>query len=313
MKRLILFAHYDKDNLVDDYVVRLLEGLKPHYERLVFVSDVDLDQTERDKITPYGEIAHAAPHGEYDFGSWKRAYQYAGEDLQNYDEVIFANDSCFGPVYDLAEMFTQMEASPVDFWGVSGTIIKRINQYCVNSYFMAFRKSVVANSKFQNFWQTVTKLESRYEIVGKYEFGLSDLLHDEGFKSDCYCGWYDTNIMAASAFFPKIWAKKRCPFVKVKLLRVNPEEANKLGYWLEKLDTMYPRNLIDDLIERYLGTKNPAHYHFKYPIFKTYYGHKNLLAFKGRYTKNRKWWRFYIKILGIPLTLILPSRLPQEK
>ncbi|WP_167730664.1 rhamnan synthesis F family protein [Terasakiella sp. SH-1] len=309
MKRLILFAHYDKDNLVDDYVVRLLEGIKPHYERLVFVSDVDLSETECAKIAPFGEVIHTAPHGEYDFGSWKRAFLAVEQDLANYDEVLFVNDSCFGPVYNFDEMFRTMDQNPCDFWGVSGTIIKRINQYCVNSYFMGFRKPVVGNKRFQSFWKNITKLDNRYEIVGKYEFGLSDLLHEEGFKSDCYVGWYDTNIMVASAFFPKVWQKKRCPLVKIKLLRVNPEQAPKLEMWLDKLDVAYPRKFIDGLIKRYLGTKHPDHYDYRFPIFKTYYGHKDLLALKGRYTKNRKWWRFYIKILGIPLMIVLPSGL----
>lgn len=308
MNRLILFAHYDKDAVVDDYVLHLLEGLKPYCERLIFVSDSALDEVERAKIIPFGECVHAEPHGEYDFGSWRRCYEHVASEIETYDEVVFANDSCFGPLYDFGEMFDKMEKTPCDFWGISGTIIRRINQYCVNSYFMGFRQNVVKNSEFQSFWKNVTKLNNKYEIVGKYEFGLSDLLHDQGFKSDVYCGWYDTDIMVASSFFSKIWMKKRCPVVKAKLFRENPEEAPKLAKWLAKLDKTYPRKFIDDVVLRYLGTLHPEHYDYKYPTFKTYYIHKNVLSVKARYTKTRKWWRYYLKLFGIPIfMIILPS------
>ena len=311
MKRVILFAHYDKDNIVDDYVLHLLNGLKPYYDRLIFVTDCPLPAEEKAKIEPFGEIAHAEPHGEYDFGSWKRAFAYLGDQVEDYDEVVIANDSCFGPLYDFGEMFSKMEKRPVDFWGISGTITKKIDEYCINSYFVAFRSNIVKNQAFKDFWPQIVHLDDKLEIVGRYEYGLSNLLHDQGFKSEPYVGWYDTDIMVASSFFSNIWAKKRCPVVKVKMFRENPEEQPHLGRWLEKLSASYPRKYIDDLVKRYIGTTDPAHYHFKYPIFKTYFGHRNLLAFKGRYTKNRKWWRFYIKILGIPLTIFLPARRPE--
>jgi len=312
MKRLILFAHYDKDNIIDDYVIRFLEGLVPHYDRLVFASDSDLPDVELEKVRRFGEIAHASHHGEYDFGSWKRAFQYVGESLHEFDEAIIINDSCFGPLYDFSELFDTMDKRTCDFWGVTGTITKRIKQYCINNYIMCMRKPIFSSNRFHEFWQNVTKLGDKLEIVGKYEFGLSDLLHEEGFKSDVYCGWYDTDIMVTSAFFPRVWKKKRCPIVKVKVFRTNFEEVPHVGAWLEKLNAHYPRSLIDNLVKRYIGTTDPAHYYFKYPQFKHYYGHKNLLAVKARYTKSKKWWRFHIKLLGIYIFMIwLPSRRPK--
>lgn len=313
MKRLILFAHYDKDNIVDDYVIRFLEGLAPHYDRLVFASDSDLGEIEIAKIKQFGEVAHASHHGEYDFGSWKRAFQYVGTDIEDYDEAIIVNDSCFGPLYDFSEMFDKMDQSACDFWGVTGTIIKRIDQYCINNYIMSFRKPVIASKRFQEFWQNITKLKDKYEIVGKYEFGLSDLLFEEGFKCDVYAGWYDLDVMVNCAFFPKVWKKKRCPIVKVKVFRTNEDEMPHVGEWLQKLDATYPRSLIDNLVQRYIGTSDPAHYYFKFPLFKRYWGHKNLLAVKARYTKSKRWWRFHIKLFGIYIFMIwLPSQRPED-
>ena len=42
MKRLAIFAHYDKDNIIDDYVIYYLKELKKSFETIIFVSYTDL-------------------------------------------------------------------------------------------------------------------------------------------------------------------------------------------------------------------------------------------------------------------------------
>lgn len=40
--------------------------------------------------------------------------------LEQYDEIIFLNDSVFGPFYPFGEMFLKMEErKELDFWGVT--------------------------------------------------------------------------------------------------------------------------------------------------------------------------------------------------
>ena len=38
MKRVVIFAHYDKDNIVDDYVIYYLKALKEVASEIIFVS-----------------------------------------------------------------------------------------------------------------------------------------------------------------------------------------------------------------------------------------------------------------------------------
>ncbi|WP_417822653.1 rhamnan synthesis F family protein [Thalassospira lucentensis] len=308
MKRLIAFAHYDKDAVVDDYVLRLLDGIKPFADRIVFVSDSPLSDSEAAKILNYGECVFARRHEMYDFGSWKIALSHVWNDLEAYDELVIMNDSCFGPIADFQSVFDEMDRCECDFWGLTGTHLRKKKHFSLNSYFMAFRKSVLKNPKFKEFWSGVEIQKSKSDVVYKYEFGISDLLHAQGYKSNSYCGWFHTDVMVSSAFFPVVWRKKKCPLVKVKLFRLNPTMAPKLDCWLDVLGTVYPRLLVDNLVERYLGVSVPDHYNYRYPTFKTYWGSDRLISTKARYTKSKKWWRYYVKFLGIPvLMLILPS------
>ena len=45
----------------------------------------------------------ATRHSEYDFGSYKRAYNWAQENLDTaeYEFVYLVNDSVYGPLFDL--------------------------------------------------------------------------------------------------------------------------------------------------------------------------------------------------------------------
>ena len=95
MKRLCVFAHWDKDNIIDDYVIYYLKALKQVVSTLVFVSDCDLPSEELEKLDGIADYKLAQKHNEYDFGSYKRGYQYLIEHniLQKDDNLLFMNDA----------------------------------------------------------------------------------------------------------------------------------------------------------------------------------------------------------------------------
>lgn len=97
MKRTAVFAHYDKNNLIQDYVVYYLSELKKCAEKIIFVSDSDVLPVELKKIEDIVEHSIIGRHGEYDFGSYKRGFLYAKENnlLTTCEELILANDSCY--------------------------------------------------------------------------------------------------------------------------------------------------------------------------------------------------------------------------
>ena len=110
MKRTAVFAHYDKNNLIQDYVVYYLSELKKYAEKIIFVSDSDVLPEELKKIEGIVEQSIIGRHGEYDFGSYKRGFLYAKENnlLTACEELILANDSCYAPLFPFEEMFSAM-------------------------------------------------------------------------------------------------------------------------------------------------------------------------------------------------------------
>ena len=100
MKRLAIFAGYDKYNIIDDYVLFYLKELKKISD-IIYIADCEMPETELNKIKDYTIKAISEKHREYDFGSYKRGYIYAKENniLENYDYLILCNDSVYGPFF----------------------------------------------------------------------------------------------------------------------------------------------------------------------------------------------------------------------
>ena len=64
MNRVCIFAHYDKDNIIDDYVIYYLNALKKDFNKIIFVSDSDLPKEQTEKLSSICDYVQAYHQGE---------------------------------------------------------------------------------------------------------------------------------------------------------------------------------------------------------------------------------------------------------
>ena len=225
LNRAAVFAHYDKNNLIQDYVVYYIKELKKIADTIIFVSDSDLPDSEQNKIKDFTEVIIAKPHGEYDFGSYKRGFQYLETEgmLNNINELIFANDSCFGPLFEPENLWREMDKKPCDFWGITeNTEFSRH----IQSYFMVFRPQVFNSEIFAAFMSGITRQPDVRSVIGQYEVGLSKILMEKGFVAKSYIkypasGEYPLSLAPAmrNLTAAPLWLMRQgSPFLKKKAL-----------------------------------------------------------------------------------------------
>lgn len=225
MNRIAVFAHYDKDSCIEDYVVYYLKELKKIANIIIFVSDCDLTDEELQKISGIADRSIAKKHGEYDFGSYKRGYQYLKEAgfLTNCEELIFSNDSCFGPLVPFKEVWNEMDTRDCDFWGITQYEDKNTRLH-VQSYFLVFRKTVVDSHVLDHFINSVKHENCKMDVIQKYEIGLSQTLLKNNFKMQTFCTCDVSPEVANAAYLlrqpPRV-------FVKAMLIKNN-------FHWLTK-------------------------------------------------------------------------------
>ncbi len=259
MKRAVVFAHYDKDNIVDDYVIYYIKELKKIAETIVFVSCNNIKNPEclnglADKIID-------EPHDEYDFGSYKRGFLYLKDKLDDFDELIFANDSCYGPLYPLENLFDEMEHQAFDFWGITKSrlgIIKKQNKYSLvkrehlQSYFLVFKQNVFNSKIFQNFINSIKHYDNKNDIIINYEIGLTELLHSNGFSSNSYIKAFSQFSNILTYFWRPLIEYFHMPFIKCIILRNPSGYTTTTQDWQNILhkNTNYPIEIIEKNLAR---------------------------------------------------------------
>ena len=201
MKRVAIYCFYDSKGIVDDYVFYYLAQLSKLCEKILFVSNGELESQSLSKLKslPYVDF-YKRKNEDFDAGAFKFGFEQIGDDILQYDQLVLSNNSFFGPVYPLEEAFDEMQAraelKPIDFWGM--TIHPRLDERIadcqqfdyinehVQSYFVVFNKNVISSDIFKNFLRNLPKLATFNEAVCLYELRLTYVLSQAGFKYDSY-------------------------------------------------------------------------------------------------------------------------------
>jgi len=276
LKKIAIFAHYDKHNIVDPYVIHYLEQLQQIAD-VVFVSDCDLPHAEIKKVMPYSIEVLAKRHGMYDFGSYKLGYLTIENKIQDYDELILCNDSVYGPLSPLAQLWQKMSSDEVDFWGVSenyfynNSKIKNtpqfIDSYHLQSFFLVFKKNIFSSILFKKFIHSIKEEDGKQDIISNYEIGLSQMLIKNGFRPKSLTKFnmqkfHNGYVQGVLCDDWVEYINLGMPFVKVYLLRNNPRKIMGIN---NNFSRIYDENRL--MILNHLSRVNPT-YRESWCVFK---------------------------------------------
>ena len=261
IKRLFLLAGYDAHGVIDDALIFYIKKLAELGD-VILCMDSDCTATELTKVKPYTIARMGARHGEYDFGSYKRAYEYAKKHdiLKDYDFVYMANDSVYGPLHDLRPVLETMESYNVDAFGMTESIHTRYRH--IQSWFIGMTKSVFLTDWFNEFIMSVKQLPHKYLITVLYENKFTELLEKHGGTWRCPYPCPGRSVYNK----PKKLFRMGCPFIKkMSFTRHNGAVGYQLNYILSHCD----KNARDAILsganhaytEKYISwllTKNPV-------------------------------------------------------
>ncbi|NOR55349.1 MAG: hypothetical protein GQ531_04015 [Sulfurovum sp.] len=285
--RACVFAHYDKDDRVDDYVYYYLGELLTVVQKLVFVTVSNISKDDIGKLKNLNIEVIKRENIGYDFYSYKIGIEHLSLDL--YDELIICNDSAFGPLVPIQNIFDAMQDKECDFWGITDSALVA---YHLQSYFIVFNKPILQSFVFTNFWNRVKILNDKDEIIKQYEVGLSRILLKNKFISKSFINKhiplrehfrsYKINIrhknykylrlIKTLGTFQFIWKKYQkkynpavghweylilnqgMPFIKKSLFTTDENKVLHQQKYvkLSKMLTSYPSSLITNYIKRYL-------------------------------------------------------------
>lgn len=258
MKRLLLYAHYNKYDELSGHVLYQLEQLRPLFSKLIVISNSQLTESATLTLKELGmdEVIQRENLG-FDFAAWRDGMAHVGfEHLTDFDSVTLMNDTCFGPLWDITDIVEEFEKRPnVDFWGMTNFRKTEYFDEHLQSYFMFFKKHVVASEAFQKFWTSIKTFTDVQDVIDNYETRVTSVLLEAGYRYDAV---FNTIAEEAgdlihpdfSYYRPISTLEHKVPFIKLKAFTDNEKKGRLLLDYLANLST-YPVALIKSHLNSY--------------------------------------------------------------
>ncbi|HEM5205394.1 TPA: alpha-L-Rha alpha-1,3-L-rhamnosyltransferase [Streptococcus suis] len=257
MSRLLVYVHFNKYNDISNHVMYQLENIRPLFSKVLFISNSSLSKKYVEKLLADDLIHHfiQRENNGYDFAAWKDGLEFEGLDnLDNYDSVTVMNDTCFGPLWDLSTYYEKYELDvSIDFWGMTNHAeVKGHNLYIaehLQSYFISFKKRLVASSVFKEFWKSIVSHKDVQKVIDEYETQYTKIFTEAGFN---YTAVLDTVPIHQNYFhrnftihYPQVLIDNKVPFIKIKTF----DQSQHLSpYTISSIikESNYPIKLIED-------------------------------------------------------------------
>lgn len=185
MKRVAILAVYDSEGIVHEYLEYYIESFREVALDIIIVVIGYMADESLNKLRKYSSEIYIKENKGYDAAAYKYVFtNYLSIDrLNQYDEMILSNDTCFGPFKSFACIFNEMEKKPVDFWGLRYANLNYIS-YLV-SHFIVLKKNIFRDVH-QYFENKVDDEDDKKSVCVKFEQGLFKYLIERKFEFDYY-------------------------------------------------------------------------------------------------------------------------------
>jgi lipopolysaccharide biosynthesis protein len=283
--RYAVYVTYDRRSLVADYVVAQVEALaRLGYRVLLISNSPKLPSEEVTKVLHYSwKVLHRRNIG-HDFSSYKDGIRLIGC-MGEVTSLILMNDSCYGPLFDLAGIEQRARAGGSNILGVTDSWWK---DYHLQSYFLRIDSRALRSTAFHDFWRSLPPYLPRTLLIRHGEIRFTQYLVRNGMTTDVLCPYQSvasramqlilghladnsaqllpserqyleslagaiskgTPLNSMHSFWDVLIVEFACPFVKRNLLRQNPARIPGLIEWTALIEKHTECDI--DVIHRHL-------------------------------------------------------------
>jgi lipopolysaccharide biosynthesis protein len=236
-----LFAHFDKDNRVDDYVLRYLKHINKLNFSIIFISTARLPSSEVERLRADCFDVIVRENVGLDFGSWAAGFAKHRDVMDG--RLLLANDSVYGPIGSLSAAIGRLTAQPADFYGLVESI--EIAPH-LQAWLMLFEPAVVRHPALKAILSRPYAAMTKQQIIVEGEVDLSRHLTEVGFHYNAlyrhsHAGLVSRYLPANPTHFlwRELLLEQGIPFLKIQLLRDNPlslEDAETILAIVDRID-----------------------------------------------------------------------------
>ncbi|WP_421840167.1 rhamnan synthesis F family protein [Mycobacterium sp.] len=269
---MVLFAHFDAQGVVDPYVAYYLRALYGLGATIIFVSgSPTLTPESVALIREFCAGIYTRRTLSLDFGSWHLAWcilRQHGWSLDQFDRLVIANDSVYGPLFPIEEMWSSFHDA--DMYGaIESTELLTSH---LQSFFLAWDLNSRTRPFLNDFWNGFQYIVDKLLLIRRYELGLSTRAREAGLRLKPFASVdtvKQTYGLSLSHQRAARWSKRggvnntiyywdgliehlRFPFLKASLPRYNTPWQESVAHLPEFIEqqTPYPYSLIQANLDR---------------------------------------------------------------
>lgn len=314
-KRMGVFVLYDRNGVIDQYIDYLVSSMRILFHKLVIVVNGYIQKKDLFRLKKYTQHIYIRKNKGFDAGAYKDVFlkYIPWEEWREYDEITLWNDTFFGPVYSLNDMWKRFESVETDFWGITrhsrGTYADETDMPShIQAYFLTIRKRMLQSKEFLLFWEKMTDLGDVCNIIKEFEVSFTTYFEECGFKGKALMDLgspllemkYNENPYFT--YNLRLIRDKGIPFLKKKSLLFQTKGYEETIAAIEYMENkhLYDTSLIWDNIFR-LSRESSFRSIFNYWKLENFYrSHKRIFIYGAgkygqrmkSYFKYRKW--FYV-------------------
>ncbi len=223
-KRLAIVSVFDASGYIYEYLVFFLKEICKIVDEVYIIVNGKISNEGYKKLYNINiyKIYERENKG-FDAASYKFCFENTNisEIIDDFDEMLLINDTCFGPFISLESIFDVMESRNLDFWGID--FFDNNLYYFLMSNFLVFRKNVI--NEVVDYFKTSISYDAKdkHEVCMKFERGLFRHLERKGYLFDSYVLHNSVDPYAS----PDILIEKFSePLLKKRSFFINNEKYN---------------------------------------------------------------------------------------
>ena len=235
---IVLLAHFSANNRFRDDLFPLIDEYRRFADVIVVSSASGLRRHPRTlhRLRQRCAAIVIRRNQGYDFGSWRAALNLHRQDIDQAAFLVLTNDSFWGPITPLTDLFQRLHTSTADVIGLTDDLMYEPH---LSSAFIAYKPKALQCPAFGHFWDTLQIWPRKRDLVKHCEVGLPVQLRAAGLKLESlYTHNANGNVLHYD--WKPLIEQRGFPFLKVSLLRDNPTRQS-VDTWPEVIGQRNPQ------------------------------------------------------------------------
>lgn len=236
-RRALIYVVYDRRGDVEDYIPYALNHLRDYCDTIIAVVNGKLTVEGRRVLESVSDEIHVRENRGYDIWGYKAGLDALGDRAGEFDEIILANDTWFGPVGSFAPVFAEMDAASLHFWGMTDHVRVEPHPftqdaylpYHLQSYWLAVRRPMFLSDEWILYWRDLPPMDTYTDAVVKHEGIFTEVFTRQGFVGEVAFPTLTDRMENHAVLYAQQLIEAGCPTLKRRAFFQWPPYLDHLG------------------------------------------------------------------------------------